>query len=342
MAFTARATIGYLCAVAVAIGAASAAPAAMAASGPPAAHRAAESSAAHPAADGATRPAWAPRPSAGLPQPAGRPASVNPLGALGRVLSAAQASAAAQTCARYATAAGWVNSAPTSALTTAAAICVAESGGQSTVYYCNPTGQDGYYPPVSCAGLYDRGLWQLDSQAWASISDACAFTALCNADGAYGISQEGLSFSPWATYTSGAYTRYLTDVQAAVAAMHTGTVPSGVLGVCLSRRAYAAGAPALTASCGTGAKRQQWQLAGPVIRDGKLCLTAGSAAKAASVVLRPCGRSRAQQWVPLSGGRLRNSLAGRCLRDPGNSVTAGTPVNVGSCTTARSRIWWLP
>ena len=50
-------------------------------------------------------------------------------------------------------------------------------GGQATVYYCNTSGQDGYYPPVNCSGTYDRGLWQIDNQAWTTISDACAFTA---------------------------------------------------------------------------------------------------------------------------------------------------------------------
>lgn len=84
------------------------------------------------------------------------------------------------------------------------------------MYYCNPTGTDGYYPPVNCTGLYDRGLWQLDSQAWASITNECAFTPKCNADGAYGISQDGQSFTPWATYTSGAYDNYLSAAQAAV------------------------------------------------------------------------------------------------------------------------------
>jgi hypothetical protein len=222
------------------------------------------------------------------------------------------------------------------------AICVAESGGQATVYYCNPTGKDGYYPPVNCAGLYDRGLWQLDSQAWMSIPDACAFSPRCNADSAYVISQSGLSFAPWATYTSRVYTNYLGDAQAAIGAMHAGTVPSGILGVCLSRLKYATGAPAITARCASGKKKQQWRIAGTSIRDGKLCLAAASAAKAAPVLLQPCAKSPAQQWLAPGNGQLRNALAGRCLRDPGGSVTAGTPVNVGSCRTVKSRIWWLP
>jgi len=343
MAFIARVTTGFL-SVAVAIGPAG--PAVAAARGP------AAGSTVHAAARLAVardqgRPAGHPPPGTQPPRTGllplrGRPASVSPRGAFSRMLSAAQASAAARTCARYATAAGWANGAAGTPLVTAAAICIAESGGQPTVYYCHPTGQDGYYPPVNCAGLYDRGLWQLDSQAWTSISDVCAFAPVCNADSAYAISRGGLSFTPWATYTSGIYASYLDDTQAAVSALHTGTVPSGILGVCLSRPKYAAGVAAVTARCASGAKRQQWRIVGRSVRDGKLCLAAGSAAKAAPVLLSPCAQVPAQRWRAQGHGELRNELAGRCLRDPGGSVTAGTPVNVGACRTARRRTWWLP
>ena len=77
--------------------------------------------------------------SGGLPQPGPvmRPASVAPRGAFNRILSAQQAETAAQACASYATYAGWANTAPNDELVTASAICVAESGGRPTVYYCN-------------------------------------------------------------------------------------------------------------------------------------------------------------------------------------------------------------
>jgi hypothetical protein len=275
--------------------------------------------------------------------PGMRPASVSPRGAFDRILSAAEAVTAAQTCARYATSAGWPNTAGSaSTLVVASAICVAESGGQATVYYCNPTGTDGYYPPVNCTGLYDRGLWQLDSQAWASISNECAFTPKCNADGAYGISQDGQSFTPWATYTSGAYDNYLSAAQAAVGALRHGTVPGGVPGVCLSRVKYAANAAAVIARCGSGARRMDWRMAGPAIKDGKFCLAVASASATANVRLRRCNGSEYQQWAALGTGLLRSALAGRCLRDPGGSDVLGTPLNVGSCRQVSSRVWWLP
>jgi hypothetical protein len=271
-----------------------------------------------------------------------RPASVAPRGAFDRILSAQQAATAAQACAGYATYAGWTNNGSAGDLVLASAICVAESGGQPSVYYCNPTGQDGYYPPVNCSGMYDRGLWQIDNQAWASITDTCAFTAKCNSDGAYAISQRGASFSPWATYTSGVYNNYLTAAQAAVGALGGGTVPSGVAGVCLSRAAYAQNAAAVTSTCGSGAGRQQWRIARHAVRDGDYCLAVASSAKTAAVRLRRCNGSSYQQWTALGNGLLRNARGSRCLRDPGGTVTAGTPVNVGSCIAAASRFWWLP
>jgi hypothetical protein len=190
--------------------------------------------------------------------------------------------------------------------------------------------------------MYDRGLWQIDNQAWTSITDTCAFTAKCNADGAYSISQRGASFSPWATYTSGVYSNYLTAAQSAVRALRGGTVPSGVAGVCLSRAAYAQDAAAITSTCGSGAGRQQWRIGRHAVRDGDYCLAVASPSKTAAARLRRCNGSSYQQWTALGNGLLRNALAGRCLRDPNSTVTPGTPVNVGSCVEASSRVWWLP
>ena len=313
MAFSAKAAARYILAAAAAI----VLPASIVAA----------ASLAHPAHHSASRHAArvmagpTPGTSGGVPQPGPvvmRPASVAPRGAFNRILSARQAATAAQACAGYATYAGWTNNALSDDLVTASAICVAESGGQPTVYYCNPTGQDGYYPPVSCSGMYDRGLWQIDNQAWTSITDTCAFAAKCNADGAYAISQRGASFSPWATYTS------------------------GVAGVCLSRVGYAQDAAAVTSACGSGAGKQQWRVAGRAIRDGKYCLAVASSGKTAAVHLRQCNGSSYQQWTALGNGLLRNALASRCLRDPNGTTTPGTPVNVGSCVLAASRVWWLP
>ncbi|HEX9353046.1 MAG TPA: ricin-type beta-trefoil lectin domain protein [Streptosporangiaceae bacterium] len=336
MAFSARAAARYAFAAAAAI----VLPASIVAAA--SISRQADHSASRYAVQVTSGPAAGASGSVPQPGPVMRPASVAPRGAFDRILSAQQAASAAQACAGYATYAGWTNNASNGDLVTASAICVAESGGRPTVYYCNPTGQDGYYPPVNCSGMYDRGLWQIDNQAWTSITDTCAFAAKCNADGAYAISQRGVSFSPWATYTSHVYANYLTAAQSAVRALRGGTVPSGVAGVCLSRAAYTQNAAAITSTCGSGAGRQQWRMARSAIRDGDYCLAVASPAKTAAVRLRRCNASSYQQWTALGNGLLRNALSGRCLRDPNSTVTPGTPVNVGSCILTASRLWWLP
>jgi hypothetical protein len=75
------------------------------------------------------------------------PASLAPDGAAGR-LTEAQALAAAQTCAEHAAAAGWAdNGSYGGNLETATAVCVAESGGNPRIYYCDSDGNKGVYPP---------------------------------------------------------------------------------------------------------------------------------------------------------------------------------------------------
>ena len=66
-------------------------------------------------------------------------------------------------------------------------------------------------------------------------------------------------------------------------ALGGGTVPSGVAGVCLSRAAYAQNAAAITSTCGSGAGRQRWRLAGRAIRDGSYCLAVASPGKTATL-----------------------------------------------------------
>ena len=291
-----------------------------------------------------SRPAPAVEASGGVPQPGPvmRPASVAPRGAFNRILSARQAASAAQACAGYATYAGWTNNASSGDLVTASAICVAESGGRPTVYYCNPTGQDGYYPPVNCSGMYDRGLWQIDNQAWTSITDTCAFTAKCNADGAYAISQRGASFSPWATYTSRVYANYLTAAQSAVRALRGGTVPSGVPGVCLSRAAYTAER--------RGDHEYLRQRRGPAaVAHGPQCDPRRR--------LLPRGRVAGQdrggapppvqrQQLPAVDGPGQRPAAQRAERTvPARPGQHGHPGNPGQCGLVHrgpSRLWWLP
>jgi murein DD-endopeptidase MepM/ murein hydrolase activator NlpD len=58
-------------------------------------------------------------------------------------------------------------------------------------------------------GSMDRGIVQINSRYHPEVSAACAFDPACAFQAAYKISSRGTNFSPWATFTSGAYLRFL-------------------------------------------------------------------------------------------------------------------------------------
>ena len=62
---------------------------------------------------------------------------------------------------------------------------------------------------TNTGGSIDRGLWQINDYWHPEISDSCAFDCQCNANGAYSISSGGKDWTPWATYNSGAYEKYM-------------------------------------------------------------------------------------------------------------------------------------
>jgi len=278
------------------------------------------------------------------PRPA-RVASLAPAGAAG-ALTSNQVLRAAQTCASHAAAAGWANNGVYGGnLVTAVAVCVAESGGQPKIFHCDATGSIGYYPPVSCAsGSYDRGLWQLNSQYQTATSDSCAFSAQCNANSAYRISDSGISFSPWAVYNSDIYARYLDDAQAAVSALTKGAVASGVFGVCLAAARPAGGGPpapgaaAVVGRCSRNTGPQQWTVTAGTLTQAGLCLAAGQP----GVSLATCTGAAGQRWQPYGLGQLRNPQSGKCLNDPSSSTRAGKPLKVAKCAERQRETWWLP
>jgi hypothetical protein len=94
---------------------------------------------------------------------------------------------------------------------TAAAVAQAESGGRTdailnTAYPSRP----GYRKPSPGAQPeYSVGLWQINMRAHPSYSQAFLLTATGNAQAAIAISGNGASWSPWSTYTNGAYKQFL-------------------------------------------------------------------------------------------------------------------------------------
>lgn len=75
----------------------------------------------------------------------------------------------------------------------AAAIAMAESGGNSTATDCDSNGS------------IDRGLWQINSVHGSQST----YDVMGNARAAVSISNNGTNWSPWTTYTSGAYRQFL-------------------------------------------------------------------------------------------------------------------------------------
>jgi hypothetical protein len=291
-------------------------------------------------AAGVSSGAAAPPPPAPPPPPPAHVASLALAGAVGS-LTSNQVLQAATACASRAAAAGWANNGVYGGnLVTAVAVCVAESGGQPKIFHCDATGTIGFYPPVNCAsGSYDRGLWQLNSRYQAATPDSCAFSAQCNADAAYRISDSGISFSPWAVYNGDIYARYLDDAQAAVSALTKGAVASGVFGVCLAAAHPSAGAAAVVGKCSRNTGPQQWTAAtAGTLTQGGLCLAAGRPA----VTLAACTGAASQTWRPYGLGQLRNPQSGKCLNDPGSSTRAGKALTAARCTQRQRETWWLP
>lgn len=88
------------------------------------------------------------------------------------------------------------------AANTAAAIAMAESGGNTAAY--NPETAAGTAP-----GHGSRGLWQIYGAAHPQYDNASMFDPVANARAMYAISGGGQSWNAWSTYTSGEYRQYL-------------------------------------------------------------------------------------------------------------------------------------
>ena len=86
-----------------------------------------------------------------------------------------------------------------SRLTTAIAVCLAESGGNP-----DAVNRAGNVPPST-----DRGLWQINSYYHPEVSDAQAFDPFGCAKAAYRISEGGMNWNPWATYTTGSFLGFM-------------------------------------------------------------------------------------------------------------------------------------
>jgi len=87
-------------------------------------------------------------------------------------------------------------------LQTIVAIAMAESGGNTQAQNCNN-------PNGTC----DRGVLQINNHFHSEVTDACAYDPACSFKAAFKISNSGINFSPWTTFTSGAYGKFLGNSQ---------------------------------------------------------------------------------------------------------------------------------
>ena len=67
----------------------------------------------------------------------------------------------------------------------------------------------------------DRGILQINSVYHSEVTDACAFEPNCAFSAGYKISKQGTDFTPWSTYTSGAYKKYMPDLSTTVKPWYT-------------------------------------------------------------------------------------------------------------------------
>lgn len=95
---------------------------------------------------------------------------------------------------------------------TAAAIAMAESGGNPAAV-ANTTGQTNL--PAGTTQENSIGLWQINTLAHPTYNATQLTDPTYNAQAAFAISSSGTNFSPWSTFTSGAYQQYLAAAQAA-------------------------------------------------------------------------------------------------------------------------------
>jgi Lysozyme like domain len=100
----------------------------------------------------------------------------------------------------HATAAGFTGR----GLSIAVAIAFAESSGKTDARL------------VNADGSIDRGLWQINSRWHPEVTDAMADDPATAAREAFRISKSGADFTPWATFKSGAYRRYLDPQETAM------------------------------------------------------------------------------------------------------------------------------
>ena len=130
----------------------------------------------------------------------------------------------------------------------AAAVAMAESGGKSDATNTNTNGS------------VDRGLWQINSVHGGQST----FDPIANAKAAVKISSNGKNWSPWVTFNTGAYKKYLSPATLASATQPAGVSIPGVGGISVSGVVQSA-VKAMLGLMGLGDLRDMLERAGLII-----------------------------------------------------------------------------
>jgi lysophospholipase L1-like esterase len=137
---------------------------------------------------------------------------------------------------------------------------------------------------------------------------------------------------------------WITDPVPGSASRPTGTVYSGLSGMCLDDFAASASAGNKVDIYECNATpAQQWNLNnGQVIVNG-LCLdiNGGGTANRTLVDLWGCSGAANQVWLE-QNGTLYNPASGRCLDDPGATTNQGTQLQIYDCDNTPAQQWRVP
>ena len=276
---------------------------------------------------------------------AGQPPPSRPATGLTVHITGAALATAAGRCARWAANAGFSDDGYLAGgLVTAVAVALAESGCTPAACFDDTRSRACSESAMRRADSIDRGAWQLNSKAWRSISNRCAFDGPCAARAAYmKISSVGTFFARWTQYATDAFAHYLWAAQGAVSGLRAGTVTSALAGSCLGYPRDRRGAAARLANC-SGGGGQIWHVVGSALHTTRgLCLSATARHRSAVVKLARCSRRSAlQQWRPTRLHQLYNPGAHRCLDDPSGGDKPGLILTAAKCAKTRPQTWFKP
>jgi hypothetical protein len=179
----------------------------------------------------------------------------------------------------------------------AVAVALAESS-------CNPSASASNGPTSGCPnGSTDRGLWQINNCYQPQVSNSCAYNAMCNAIAAYQISSKGTNYTPWSTFNSGLYLKYIANAESAISGL-TITLFNQNTSRCLGADSTNTknGAPVFQWACNSSNVYEQWHV---MVVNGNLQV-------------------------------LKNVGTGTCLDGDGTASGNGAPVFQWSCSAAGS------